>query len=220
MFGIDFKDAVLGSSILLSSLGLTTGIAEANSSTAEPPNQAAAEKVIPSEILNQSTHVDRLSGPLEHAKVPIYDGPVAWGGGDISVFLGTLAGITGALGSGMLTHVATQDAKKTLVGMTIGGLVLGFAAGASVYQPIEVISFETRIQSVERTFDPIGKTRNNFSQHLRIPETDLLLFADGLSSPFVEGQKVNVNFFLNSEGNIVGWWASVGARDISSNSNQ
>jgi hypothetical protein len=196
MLGIDFRGGALGTSILLSSLGLTGGISEANSSTVEPPNQAAAVKVEPNGILDQSTHVDRLSGPLQHAKAPIYDGPVAWGGADVSVLLGTLAGITGALGSGMLTHVVTQDTKKTLAGMTIGGLVLGFAVGGSVYQPTEVISFETRIQSVERTFDPIGKTMNNFSQHLRIPETDLLLFAEGLSSPFVEGQKVNVNFFM------------------------
>lgn len=214
MFSDDLRGVALGTGIFLSAIGLSPNLAEAGAPVPEPPaTPAAVLDTRSAETLNQSTHIDRLTGPLQHAKPPVYDGPVSWGGSSMVVPAAVLGATVGVIIPGGIGLLATDDVKKGLAAAAIGGLALGVGGASLAHHPAETIIFETRIQSIENTFDPIGKTVNSFSQHLRIPETDLILFVEGVDAPFVEGQKITAHFYLNKEGNIVGWSAGLAKRD-------
>jgi hypothetical protein len=224
----DLKSAVIGTGILLSSIGLTTASANAQERT-RPHDQNATPTQVEknADLLDTASRVDRLSGPLAGVRPPAYDGPIAWASyltPGSTMALGAVVGVAfGAVGGvlGMITSYDDRISRRNaMAGAAIGlAIPLGFAGSL---EQIKVIDFPTVVRSIESDTPPHYETRQSgqstvttgpyFGQVVSIAETDIPLASNNFNAPLIPGQKINARFYINSDNQIVGWNAQPGAR--------
>lgn len=209
-------------------LGTSIGVATLGAATKASADNLISDNLTTSETkhtetisLNTSTNITKNKGPLSGTFAPKYDGPVKWAGvhdaESMGLLLGSLAAIIGAgcvaEAKGNLRQVLTVAASS---GLIVGGLTMAY------WENYSFIQFDTKVQELVVANPPHQEMRRHgkinrlegpfFTQVLSIPETDLLLSANNLGSPFLHGQKIKATFIVDSHNHIVSWVAVPGAR--------
>lgn len=227
----DVKSGVVGAGILLSAFTLSSISAEAQEPSG-PVREAGVSAPLDDQasLLNSASRVERLSGPLQGLKLPAYDGPIQWDRqptGNERAWFPVLGGLVGATVVAGIVAKAEENRYDRSNSAFFGGAALGCVLGAGLGfagmpPAANVVRFSTTVEVVESLMPAhmethrSGKSRVTdgpyFGEIIKIPETDMLLAVNNFKAPLVPGQKINAEFFVDPNNQILCWHAAPGAR--------